>query len=144
MNATDFPRRRWWHSPEANVLVAIGLVVAIGLGWLGWQVSIVQHRRAMRAQIMASGQTEFTGKGTLRTGPVFFGGSGSIKRLTPPPATVQIRTAELGREHSRLRQLLGDQEISSLYFWRPLTAADRTAIDAFPEADVRGVPDPLP
>jgi hypothetical protein len=41
-----------------------------------------------------------------------------------------------------IRQLLGDEQISSIRFHSEPTAADREAIGAFPEAEVWGAPDP--
>ena len=126
MDAPESYRRRWWHSYEWTVLLAIAISAALGLGGLGWQASIVGHRRAMRNQIEASG-------GSVN----YFGYSG------PPEAFViaKIRAAGGNRGISPIRRLLGDQVISEVYFRRQITAADRKAMEAFPEAELWGVPD---
>jgi hypothetical protein len=116
--------RRPWLTHERTVLVLALLVTAFGLGWLGWQAQIVQHRRFMLKQIKTSGAAVLTG-GYEGKHPMRF---------------VQIRPATTGREISRIRSLIGDESVNLIRFNRHLTAADSEAIKAFPEANVDAVP----
>jgi hypothetical protein len=104
------PYRRWRQSHEWQVLIVLALLAMLPLGWLGWQATIVQHRRAMRDRIEASG-------GKVRT---------------PGPLAIIQSDVDI----SRIRRLLGDEFYHAIFFDRPLTAADREAIEAFPEAQV--------
>jgi hypothetical protein len=123
MDATKRPRQHWL-SHERAVLLVIALVAALGLVWLGWQLQIVQHRRAMLQQIMASGAA-------IRTG---------VYEGKHPMWFVQIRPATTDRGVSRIRSLLGDESVGLIRFDHPVTAADNEAIEAFPEAEVQKVP----
>ncbi|HEY1786130.1 MAG TPA: hypothetical protein VGG30_11295 [Pirellulales bacterium] len=126
MEATETCRRRW-SSHDWNVLVVIALAAAIPLGWLTWQVGIVRHRRAMRAQIVANGGRLF---------------------VYISPESVCLPTYETGppadsdRRISKVRELLGDAAIALIWLPRAITAVDRDTIEAFPEAEVEspGVP----
>jgi hypothetical protein len=111
------PSRRPWFTHERTVLIVIALVVAFGLGWLGWQAQIVRHRQAVRKQINANG------------------GYGMSDGFLPP-AFVLVRAADRDCGISKIRRMLGDEEMPSIVFGDPLTAADREAINAFPEANV--------
>lgn len=113
--------RRWWLSHEWQVLLALAIIAAIGLGWLGWQASIVRYRRSMREQIEAGG--------------------GVIQQLTDGwRAAPRIRSFDPDYRISWIRQLLGDEEVYIIEFDRQLTASDRIAVEAFPEASVDGIP----
>jgi hypothetical protein len=126
MDAPD-PSRRVWHSHEWNVLVVIALISGLGLGWLGWQATIVRHRRAMREQIKASGGWADDG-------------------LSYTPFNTAAPKGYVFRDHTipKIRELLGDEAVAWITFRREPTASDREALEAFPEANVVGVPDPRP
>jgi hypothetical protein len=109
MDTPESPRRPWL-THERAVLVVIALLAMLPLGWLGWQAAIVQYRRAMRERIQASG-------GTINT---------------PGPLAIIQSDADI----PKIRRLLGDEFYHAIIFDRPLTAADREAIAAFPEAQV--------
>jgi hypothetical protein len=110
--------RRRWSSHEWNVLLVIGIITALPLGWLGWQASIVQYRRSMRKQIEANG--------------------GRVVRSTDAGisgATVMIRNAATDRSIPKIRRLLGDDgEVQFIVLGNRPTAADLEAAKAFPEA----------
>ena len=131
MDAPETSRRRWWQSTEWNVLLVLALVVAIGLGWLGWQASIVRHRRAIGRQFETDGEVRF--------GRMMYASKKIV--ISPPPLFREIHPADPRCAVSQVRRLLGDQEVRFIEFWRPLTAADRQAMEAFPEAEVKGVAD---
>jgi hypothetical protein len=44
---------RPWLSQERTVLLVVALVVAFGLGWMGWQVNWISQRRAFLAEMTA-------------------------------------------------------------------------------------------
>ncbi len=102
-------RRRWWHSYEWNVLLSIALVVALGLGWLGWEASIVHHRMQMRWQLHADGGALFMRRGLIDSGPDVPGGSFAQIDALGPCAIGQIRPEEPDRGVSKIRMLLGDE-----------------------------------
>jgi hypothetical protein len=117
------PSRRPWLTHERTVLLVVALVVALGLIWLGWQAHIVRHRRVVRAQIEASGGS---------VGP--FEDRLGIETVLLVPAT-------RGSDIPTIRRLIGDEPVDLIGFSRELTAADREAIKAFPEARVWGWPE---
>jgi hypothetical protein len=117
--------RRPWLTHERSVLLISAIIAALALSWLGWQAHIVQHRRAMRAQIEAGG-----GEVAL-----YIINVGSVSMAS------EIRSAETANGVPWLRRLLGDQDASLVSFQRQLTTADREAIEAFPEATVFGIPE---
>jgi hypothetical protein len=123
MDATE-PSRRPWLTHERTVLLAIALIVAFGLGWLGWQFSIVVHRRSTLAQIRASGGRH-PGQYQYQVWMHSFG-------------TVTIRAREHGIP--KIRKVLGDRAVGWIAYDHPLTPADRQAIEAFPEAAIYGPP----
>lgn len=130
MDAPESPRR--WHQ-EWNVRVVIAIIAAIGFACLGWEVQTVRHRRAMLAQIEAAG------------GEVVIVAFETPANPFVPP--VRIRPADRDYRHyylSEIRRLFGDGKIGLILFDRRLTAADREAIEAFPEAYVDGIPDSPP
>jgi hypothetical protein len=122
MHASEHSRR--WLGHEWNVIVVIAFIAALGVGWLGWEANVVRHRRAMREQIEAGG------------GAVF----GVDISWPASPLVVQIRPADSGYSISRIRGQFGDEPIALIGFDRQLTASDREAIEAFPEAQVHGLP----
>jgi hypothetical protein len=107
------------------VWAIIVLVAAYGLGWLGWQVLIVRHRHAVLAQLAAGG----TRVSLLD----------SRKRI-PFVKLVQVRPAETSSGISKIRRLLGDRPVSFIELDHKITADDRAAIEAFPEARVSAWP----
>jgi hypothetical protein len=117
-DAAETSRR--WRSQEWNVMLVVAIIVALGVGWLGWQVQIVRHRRAMHEQLRASGasfdqQDPFADDCEVVQGPL-------------PSAP--------GQSIAKLRWLLGDEAIDEICLSGEITAADRTAIAAFPEAEI--------
>ena len=115
MTGPEAPRRRWL-TQERTVLLVVSLVVAIGLGWLGWQAQIARHRRAMREQLEATGKflsdLPYTGLRTL------------------------IRPAERDSGIPSITWLFGDEYVAEIWLESPLGDSDREAIAAFPEAEV--------
>jgi len=109
MDATE-PSRRWWQSHEWNVLLVIALIAMLPLGWLGWQASIVRHRRALRVGMNCSVSGTFDGE--------------------------LIRDRCPDRRIPTIRRLLGDQGVYFIMFDEPLTSSDRELIKEFPEAYV--------
>jgi hypothetical protein len=138
MDAPGTDRRRWL-THERTVLLVVALVVvfglATGLGWLGWQTSIVRHRRAMRTQIEASGALVIVDVVSAAAFP---------KRVDwrYAPLVVTIRPAAPDPGISNVRRRLGDWRVESLFFNRQLTDADKEAIRAFPEAEIQAIPAP--
>jgi hypothetical protein len=116
------PSRRRWIGHEWTVLLVIAIVATLAFGWLGWQFSIVVHRRAMWLQINANGG--WSPGETLDW-------SHSIG-----PDTVR-ESEQLGIP--KIRRLMGDTSSPYITFDHPLTAGDREAIQAFPEARIYGV-----
>ena len=103
------------------VLLAVGLVVALGLGWLGLQASTVRYRRLMAEQIQADGGITVVG-GRSEWSP---------RKLIRPAETAGI---------SWIREQLGDENITEILYDHPPTGSDYEAIAAFPEADVVRIP----
>jgi hypothetical protein len=99
-------------------------LLALALGWLGWQQHIVRHRRAMRMAIAGSG------------GIVFIG---DIEWMHSPEIK-EIRPADYRYKISAIRRLLGDHFAYLIAFHRRLTADDQQALDAFPEAEIDAIP----
>jgi hypothetical protein len=124
MDATE-PSRRWWFTHEQTVLLVIALMAALGLGWLGMEVHTVRHRRAMRARIEAGGGRVcvFVAEWMVLTGE------------TGPPVFGDRRIP-------RVRELLGDTAIALIRPAHALTAFDREAMAAFPEAEIGSPLDP--
>ena len=114
--------RRWWRNHQLNVLIVIAIIAVLGLVWVGIAASTVQHRRAMREQIYAAGGR-------------FDESYDDSFQLLP-----MVRPAVRHNGVSSIRQLLGDRRVGTIFFWRPLTAADREAAAAFPESKVMGFP----
>jgi len=127
MNAPE-PTRRRWLIDERNVVTVLALVGALPLIWLAWESTTVGYRSGMRAQIEASG-ARFTGF------PATF---------TLDPAVRSIRSGDRKLIRTKVRCLIGDEEIYLIEFNRRLTADDLEAIEAFPEAYVLGIPDSPP
>jgi hypothetical protein len=131
MDVSEHPRSRWWHSTEWNVLISLAIIAALGVGYVGWQASIVWHRQTVRAQLKASGAICSCELPVLRGFPMYD----------------WMRDAECDGI-PEIRRLLGDKEVNTIHFPGKLTGADRIAIESFPEAAVTGIPDspasPLP
>jgi hypothetical protein len=115
------PSRRRWQSHEWNVLSVIAIVAAIGLGWLAWQVGIVQHRDAMRAQIEAGGG---------RVIGTYWSGGWSLNEI------VQVRAGDPDYRVSEIRRLLGDASVGWIVLRPGTTGTDGEEIQAFPEAQI--------
>jgi hypothetical protein len=99
------------HEPKSyrrRMLLVIALLVALPLGWLGWQVSIVRHRQAMRSQIEASG------------GKVF----------TPGPL------ASIEGDISTIRRMLGDEFTHQIFLRGDSRIDEREVAESFPEARI--------
>jgi hypothetical protein len=132
------PFRRPWLTPERSVLLIIAIIAALALSWLGWQAHIVQHRLKMRWQIHANGGAMFL-LNLVEIGPHTEGGSAQRDALGPDAIVRIYHRPEPDSGLSRLRLLLGDEEINHILFWRPLVAGDLEAIEAFPEAHIQGL-----
>jgi hypothetical protein len=102
------PSRRRWQSHEWNVLAVVAIVAAIGLGWLGMEASTVRHRRAMRAQIEASGGRVFT-PGLL---------------------------ASIDGDISKVRRMLGDEFTHQIFLPRDSALDQGEVAKTFPEARI--------
>ena len=125
-NPLYHPRPERWLTWRFG-LRTLFVVVTIVCLWLGWNVRLVQHRKAMRAQIVASG--------------------GAFHN-TPPVGephnwgdAQEWRTEQDGgvRSLSFIRRILGDTEALQIEFPRIATAQDLEAASAFSEAHVMGV-----
>src|SRR5262249_52439536 len=114
------PRRRLRFS-----LRTLFVLVTVIACWLGWQVHVVQHRKAMLRQIEASGGYAFGNQDWGWGHP----GKDHILRWGNEDASP-----------SAIRSLLGDIHAENIGFDRPMTGADRQAIAAFPEASIYAIP----
>ena len=116
--------RRWFRFSLRTFVLLVALVGA----WLGWQARIVQHRKAVFAQLVEA-QVSYVIERQSHNG---------IERECDwhSGAIVGASPQDESRGPSWTRRLLGDFTVSQLGFDRPLTAADRLAIEAFPEAGV--------
>ncbi len=117
--------RQPWLTNERAVLLIIVMIAVLGFGYLGWPTArIVQYRRAMRAQIEADGG--------LFNGAIYNSINNRDRKL--------LRPADHHSTATRIRRLLGDKDVGTIWLMRRLTAEDQKAIGAFPEADVVGFP----
>jgi hypothetical protein len=116
---TSSDRRLQSHSWAVWAIIV--LIAAYGLGWLGWQVLIVRHRHIVLAELTAHGAR--------------LPDRDSRKRI-PIVELVQVRPAEADSNISKVRWLLGDRPVRSIQLEHKITADDRAAIEAFPEASV--------
>jgi hypothetical protein len=121
MTIPDEPRRRWLRFSLRTLFVLVTVIAC----WLGWQVHVVQHRKAILKQIEADGG--------------FF--PDSFKYST---GIMMFRSGDYDYQISKTRRSLGDRPVHSIVFRRRLTAADRHAIEAFPEAELTAIPEPAP
>src|SRR5580698_795457 len=106
MDAPESTRRRWWHSTEWNVLLVLTIVIAIGLGYVGWQAYVVHHRWAMREQIKAGGGT--ISRGSPDSDHYY------IRERSPYYIVRQGNWAD----PPKVRLLLGDEIVRSIEFPR--------------------------
>jgi hypothetical protein len=103
-------------------------ILAIPLGWLAWQAETGHHRELMLATIKANGGNFYIGIDLDRI------------RFERSPQVVIVRPVDNSAGISKIRELLGDGHIDLIGFNRQLTAVDRAAIEAFPEAKVMAIP----
>ena len=111
-----------WPRLSLKGFFALVTVACVLFGWLGWQVRIVQHRKAIIRQLVDD-------YGTIN--PLDYDG----------PQKVEVRRPIPGSRVSEIRKLLGDQQVQVLMLNRPMTEADLVAFDAFPEASILAVGD---
>ena len=123
-NFGEVTRPRFRPRFSLRTLFVALTIAGIALGWLAWQANIVRHREQMRAQIEAAG------------GAIFFD---SVDWMHSPDVR-ELRKGDYQLQVSAIRRWLGDRRIGFIGFNRQLTEADRQAIEAFPEAQVHGVP----
>jgi hypothetical protein len=116
MDTPEPPRR--WLSHEWTVLLVLAIVAALGADYVGRQASVVRYRRTMREQIVAGG-AQMPGDDFIAV-----------------PSFALLRPADGHRSISWMRELLADEAVSTIWFDLELTASDREAIAAFPEAEV--------
>jgi len=103
------------------ILVPLRLVVF----WAGWDVQISKHRKAMLKQITADGGL------AVASMPLTWKTSHGIEKVRWRSNTYRI---------SWIGQRLGDKYVRAIGFNRRMTAADKEAASAFPEADIYAVP----
>jgi len=127
MSEPTAARRRWFRYSLKTFFVGVTLIAC----WLGYQVHVVQHRKAMLQQIKAAG-----GVVVIDFDENMTGGDAQYRS----PWIDVIRTPACGYEMSAVRTCLGDRPVVSIRFEQNLTVADGHAVDAFPEAQVEAGP----
>ena len=107
------PKRRWFSFSLRTMFVATTLVAC----WLGWQVKIVRDRKEMRQWIVAN--------------------SGTTHHEDEPFLGVRFDTIETLRPISRIRQLLGDEEVTCIALPPTSTRSEQEQIrKLFPESKI--------
>ena len=120
-------RKRHWFQFSLRMLLIVVTLLAVPLGYVGWQSKIVRERTAMREWMKGMGRI------WLRTPDM---GSGSIPPVKAPPPFQKL---------SSLRKWLGDEEVEEIWLPRtiPQSAADQIKA-TFPEARVAWDSEPTP
>lgn len=109
-------KRRWFQSSLRTLMVMVTLL-AVPLGYMGWQVKIVHRREAMKSKLIRLG-------GECRT---------SSEELQDPFFDGKITVPKL----PWIRELLGDEPMWSLYIPQAVSKPDTDEITTeFPEAVV--------
>ena len=115
---TDKPRPRWFRFSLRTLFIVVTLLCC----WLGWEISVVRHRQAVRKDYQTRFGLSFTTAGDYAS------------RF--PPGTPVPKLAKV----SYVRRLLGDQpiqEITIAHFQSPADAEMKGLASVFPEAQFR-------
>jgi hypothetical protein len=113
------PRRRWFSFSLRTLFVVMTLLAC----WLGWELSVIRERKAVRQQLAAKGTFQFTTSAVYAER--YQGG--------PPPSSIP--------KISMIRTWLGDEAIAEIwhsYHHDEFFEADRKlAAETFPEAEIK-------
>ena len=111
-------KRRWLRFSVRTLLIAVTILCV----WLGWQVSIVQDRRAMIKRIEADGD----------------GGYVQIVEVLESESSPANRPYYDAYRVSNFRSLLGDKTVTDIILDGEMQPADMKEIERlFPEATIR-------
>lgn len=120
------PRRRWFRFSLRTMFVVATLVCL----WLGWELSVVRQRRALRQELA---------------------GNAAFNFVTADAMAVQVMVAPMGgvpvASVPRVRRWLGDEAIDQIWYLRHYEGFSESALKrieaTFPEAEVyESLPEP--
>ena len=114
-------KRRWFQFSLRTLMIVVSLL-AVPLGYVGWQAKIVRERRCALSAITESGGHIWTREGYCSS---------------TEPGAGRMPPDEWPSEVPWLRRLLGDEHVASIQLAWDVSVAERIRIEAlFPEATV--------